>query len=68
MAVPAVPAGVVALMLVVLVTTTPVALVPPIVTVLPEMNPVPVIVTAVPPAVGPLAGDMPVTVGAEGAA
>ncbi len=35
----------------------------PILTVLPEINPVPVICTAVPPAVGPLTGEMPVTVG-----
>ena len=63
LAAPAACAGVVALILVVLLTTTPVALVPPIVTVLPAMNPEPVIVTAVPPAVDPLAGDMAITVG-----
>ena len=53
LAVPAVPAGVTALMLVALFTTTPVAFAVPIFTALPAMKPVPVIVTAVPPAVDP---------------
>ena len=47
-----------------LVTTTFVAAVPPNVTTAPAWNPLPVIVTAVPPAVGPDEGDTPVTVGA----
>jgi hypothetical protein len=55
-------------MLVALLTTTPVAAAVPILTVLPEMNPVPVIVTAVPPVVGPLAGVILVTVGGIGTA
>ena len=52
-------------MIVVLFTTvTPVAGVPPTVTVAPEMKLVPVRVSAVPPVVGPPAGDTPVRVGA----
>jgi hypothetical protein len=42
-------------------TLTPVAGTPPIVTVAPVANPRPVIVTAVPPCVDPMAGEMPVT-------
>ena len=57
-------AGVVAVMLVLPTTTTLVAAVPPIDTVAPLKKPVPLIVTAVPPAVVPDAGEMPVTVGA----
>ena len=53
---PALPAGVVAVMLVLLTTTTFVAAVPPNVTVAPATKFVPVIVTAVPPAVDPLFG------------
>ena len=45
-------------------TVTPVAAVPPRLTVAPVKKPVPVIVMAVPPAVLPEAGAMPVTVGA----
>ena len=60
---PAVPAGVVAVILVLLATTTFVAAVPPNVTVAPVAKFVPVIVTDVPPAVEPLFGDTPVTVG-----
>jgi len=60
---PAAPAGVVAVMVVLLTTTTLVAAVPPNVTVAPERKFVPVIVTAVPPAVDPLFGDTPLTVG-----
>ena len=52
-----------ALIVELLTTTTLVAAVPPNVTVAPEAKFVPVIVTAVPPAVDPLFGDMPVTVG-----
>ena len=60
---PTLPAGVVAVMLVPLATTMFVAAFPPNVTVAPEAKPVPVIVTLVPPAVGPLFGDTLVTVG-----
>src|SRR5204862_4045721 len=45
-------------------TTTLVAALPPRVSVAPATNPVPVIVTGVPPAVGPVAGAMLLTVGA----
>jgi hypothetical protein len=62
-AAPALPAGVVAVMDVLLTTTTLVAAVPPNVTATPVAKFVPVIVTAVPPALGPLFGDTPVTVG-----
>lgn len=55
--------GVFAVMLVELTTTTLVAAVPPKVTVAPVAKFVPVIVTAVPPAVVPLVGDTLVTVG-----
>ena len=61
------PAGLVAVQLVVLAQDTPVAGVAAKATVVaPEvvLNPVPLMVTAVPPAVGPLVGAMPVTVGA----
>ena len=61
---PALPAGAVAVMLVLLTTTTFVAAVPPNVTVAPAAKFVPVIVTAVPPAAGPLFGLTLVTVGA----
>jgi hypothetical protein len=44
-------------------TVMAVAAVAPMVTVAPETKPVPVIVTLVPPAVGPLGGAIPVTVG-----
>lgn len=60
---PAACAGVVAVILVLLTTTTFVAAVPPNVTVAPVAKFVPVIVTAVPPAVVPLLGDTLVTVG-----
>jgi hypothetical protein len=62
--VPASPAGEVALMLVGLTTVTSVAALVPKLTVTGAMNPVPVIVTAVPPAAGPDAGATTVTVGA----
>jgi hypothetical protein len=60
---PALPAGVVAVMLVLLTTTTFVAAALPNVTVAPAAKFVPVIVTAVPPVVGPLLGDTLLTVG-----
>jgi hypothetical protein len=53
-----------AVICVALVTTTFVAAVPPNVTPAPAWNPVPVIVTAVPPLVGPLVGDTLLTLGA----
>jgi hypothetical protein len=58
------PAGVLAVMVVLLTTVTFVAGVPPNVTVAPDPKLVPVMVTAVPPAVDPLFGDTLVTVGA----
>jgi hypothetical protein len=60
---PAACAGVVAVIEVLLTTTTLVAAVPPNVTVAPEAKFVPVIVTAVPPAVDPVFGLTLVTVG-----
>jgi hypothetical protein len=61
---PALPAEVVAVIDVLLTTTTLVAAVPPKVTVAPAVKLVPVMVTAVPPVVGPLFGLTLVTVGA----
>jgi hypothetical protein len=61
---PALPAGVVAVMLVPLTTVTFVAAALPNVTVAPVAKFVPVIVTAVPPAVDPLVGETLLTVGA----
>jgi hypothetical protein len=60
---PAVPAGVTAVMDVLLATTTLVAAAVPNVTVAPVAKFVPVMVTAVPPDVEPLLGDRLVTVG-----
>ena len=60
---PAVPAGVVAVICVALTTVTLVAAVVPNVTVAPVAKFVPVIVTAVPPAVEPLFGETLLTVG-----
>jgi hypothetical protein len=60
---PALPAGVVAVMLVLLTTTTFVAAALPNVTVAPVAKFVPVIVTDVPPATGPLFGLTLLTVG-----
>ena len=60
---PQLPAGVVAVMVVLLATTTLVARVAPNVTVAPEAKLVPVIVTEVPPAVDPVFGETLVTVG-----
>ncbi len=59
-----VPAGEIAVICVALLTVTPVAAVVPNSTVLPEMKPVPVIVTLVAPPGGPVVGATTVTVGA----
>jgi len=60
---PALPAGVVAVIVVLFTTATLVAAVLPNFTVAPAVKFVPVIVTAVPPATGPLFGDTLLTVG-----
>src|ERR1700677_1238811 len=62
-AAPALPAGVVAVMVVPFTTATLAAAAAPNVTVAPEAKFVPLIVTVVPPAVDPLLGDTLVTVG-----
>jgi hypothetical protein len=62
---PTVPAGVVQVIDVAETTVTDVQALPPTVTVAPAAKFVPVIVIAVPPAVDPVDGEMPVTVGAE---
>ena len=62
--VPGACAGVVAMIDVALTTVTPVASVPPNVTVAPARKPVPVSVTGVPPPWEPLFGETAVTVGA----
>jgi hypothetical protein len=59
-----VPAGEVAVMEVALLTTTPVAALAPKWTAVAPVNPVPVMVTLVPPAAGPDDGLTEVTVGA----
>jgi hypothetical protein len=61
---PALPAGVLAAIVVLFTTTTLVAAVLPNVTVAPAAKFEPVIVTAVPPAIGPLFGLTLLTVGA----
>lgn len=61
---PATWAAVVAVIELLLATFTLVAAVPPNVTLAPDRNPVPVIVTDVPPVVVPDTGEMAVTVGA----
>ena len=61
---PAACAAVVAVIDVPFTTTTPVAAVPPNLTVAPVRKPVPVMVTGVPPAVVPEVGVIAVTVGA----
>ena len=61
---PAVPAGVVQMRLVAVMELKPVAAAPPMVTPVAPVRFVPLIVTTVPPAAGPLPGEMPVTVGA----
>jgi hypothetical protein len=66
LAAPALPAGVVAVIVVSLTTVTPVADAPPMVTVVAPVKSVPVIVTAAPPAVGPEAGEIELTVGGAG--
>ena len=63
LALPAVPAGVVQLRLVSLMTTTLLQALPPTVTALAPVRSVPVMVMAVPPAMGPALGDTPLTVG-----
>lgn len=60
---PALPAGVVAVMLVALTTVKEVAAAPPMVTPVAPVKFVPVMVTFVPPEVGPLDGLIDVTVG-----
>ena len=62
---PALPAGVVAVMVVALVATTLVAATPPIVTPVAVPKPVPVIVILVPPDAAPEEGLTLVTVGAD---
>ncbi len=64
LAVPAEPAGVVAVIEVALTTVMPVADEPPIVTAVVPAKPVPVIVTLVPPRVEPEVGEIALTVGA----
>jgi hypothetical protein len=61
---PAACAGVVAVIVELLTTLTPVAALPPTLTVAPATKFVPVIVTAVPPVVGPDAGATLPTIGA----
>jgi hypothetical protein len=58
-----VPAGLVAVIEVALLTVYEVAEVPPNLTAVAPVKPVPVIATDVPPAVGPDVGVLPVTVG-----
>lgn len=65
---PALPAGVVAVIVVVFVTEKLAAFTPPKVTAEMLVKPVPVIVTLVPPAAGPEAGETLVTVGAAASA
>ena len=62
--VPAAWAGVIAVIWVGLITETPVAAIPPKVTVVAPLRFVPVIVTVVPPSVEPEVGEMLVIVGA----
>jgi hypothetical protein len=63
LAVPAEPAGVTAVIEVAETMVTLVAAAPPIVTAVAPVKPVPVMVTDVPPAVGPEFGEIAVTVG-----
>ena len=65
LAVPAVPAGVVAVIEVALTTVTFVAAAPPMVTPVAPVKFAPVMVTEVPPAVGPELGLIEATVGAD---
>jgi hypothetical protein len=64
LAVPAVPAGVFAVIVVALETLKLAAAAPPMLTEVAPVKPVPVMVTFCPPAVGPEAGEIAVTVGA----
>ncbi len=64
--IPAAPAGDVMVICVAEFTVRPVPAVVPNLTAVAPVNPVPVIVTTVPPTRGPLDGEMPVTVGAVG--
>ena len=57
-------AGATAVIEVLLTTITPVAVVPPSFTVAPARKPVPAMVTAVPPTVVPVTGEIALTVGA----
>ena len=69
LAVPTLPAGVIAVMVVELTTVTLVAATPRIVTALAPVKSVPIMVMVVPPAVEPVLGEILVTVGrAAGAA
>ena len=63
LALPAEPAGVVAVIDVALTTVMPVAAVPPMVTPVAPVKPVPVMVTDVPPSVVPELGEIELTVG-----
>ena len=63
LAVPPMPAGVVAVMIVELNTVTLVAATPPMVTAVAPVKSVPVMVMVVPPAIEPLVGEILVTVG-----
>lgn len=65
LALPAVPAGVVAVIDVAVLTLTPVAAVPPTVTCVAPVRLVPVMVMPVPPVTGPVFGLTDVTVGAD---
>jgi hypothetical protein len=67
LAVPTLPAGVVAVMVVSLSTLTPVASAPPIVTAVASVKPEPLMVTLVPPAAVPLFGLMLSTTGTAAA-
>jgi hypothetical protein len=62
-AAPADPAGVAAVIVAAFTTTTDVAATPRIFTVAGAVNPDPVIVTGVPPAVAPVGGEIPETIG-----
>jgi hypothetical protein len=60
---PIVWAGVVAVIVVLLTTVTPVAALPPTLTVAPAVKFAPVMVTAVPPVIEPVLGDTPLIAG-----
>ena len=67
LAVPTLPAGVVAVILVSLTTITLAAAAPPMVTAVAPVKSVPVMVMGVPPFAAPVAGEILVTVGATAA-